>query len=66
MAWTQEDIDALKTAIKGGVKTVKYHDREVTYHSVAEMRSLLEAMQADVNKAAGGRTRISLTEFHRD
>lgn len=49
MAWTQTQIDALKTAIAHGVKTVVYTDRTVTYHSIAEMLQVLAAMEAEVN-----------------
>jgi hypothetical protein len=53
--WTQADIDALKAAVKTGALRVKYADREVTYHSLTEMRSLLAEMIADVGAAAGGK-----------
>jgi hypothetical protein len=53
MAWSQEQIDILKAAIASGVLKVKYADREVTYHSLTEMRSLLSEMQGSVAAAAG-------------
>ena len=49
MAWTQAQVDALKTAAAAGVRTVVYADRTVTYQSLAEMLALLAAMQAEVN-----------------
>lgn len=51
VTWTQADIDALKAAVKTGTKTVKYADREVTYHSLDEMLKLLTAMQDSVDEA---------------
>jgi hypothetical protein len=48
MAWTQAEIDALKSAIAQGVLSVKYADREVTYRSLREMRDTLALMQAEV------------------
>jgi hypothetical protein len=52
--WSQEDIDALKAAIKGGVLTVSYNGpppRTITYQSLGAMRDLLAEMRRDV---AGG------------
>ncbi|NIJ40352.1 hypothetical protein FHS78_000622 [Parvibaculum indicum] len=49
MAWTQDDIDALQTAIGAGVKRVRYSDgSETEYHSLKEMRSLLSEMKASL------------------
>lgn len=56
--WAQADIDNLKTAIASGVLTVRYDGppgRTITYQSLAEMRSLLAEMIADVGNAAGTR-----------
>lgn len=49
--WTQADIDALRVAIASGVLTVSYDGppkRQATYHSLAQMRSLLSEMRRDV------------------
>jgi hypothetical protein len=54
--WTQADVDALKLAVGSGVLSVRYDGppaRQITYHSLAEMRSLLASMQQDVARAAG-------------
>jgi len=56
--WTQADIDALKIAIASGISTVKYAGppaREVTYHSLDEMRSLLAEMVRSVTGAPATR-----------
>jgi len=54
--WTQGDVDNLKTAVASGVLSVRFDGppaRQITYHSLAEMRSLLASMQQDVARAAG-------------
>lgn len=48
MAWTQADIDSLKSAIASGALTVRFKDRTVTYRSLAEMREILAMMTAEV------------------
>jgi hypothetical protein len=62
MAFTQTDIDSLKTAIAAGrgARTITFGDQTITFHSVAEMRELLEIMQSDVSAtAAVPRTRYA-------
>lgn len=57
--WVQADIDALKAAIASGILTVRYDGppgRTITYQSLAEMRSLLAEMVAEVAGEAGTRT----------
>jgi hypothetical protein len=51
--WTQADVDALKAAVKTGALKVKFADREVTYQSLDQMRSLLAEMVAAVASTAG-------------
>lgn len=54
MAWSQSDIDAMKKAIATGALHVDYPGGGgVTYRSLADMRSILGDMQAEVNAAAG-------------
>lgn len=56
--WTEADITKLKEAVGSGVLTVKYAGppaREITYQSLASMRSLLAEMVAAVRGAAGTR-----------
>lgn len=52
-SWTSADVAALEAAIKKGVKSVTYQSGTVTYHSLAEMLTLLDRMRADVASAAG-------------
>lgn len=65
MAWTQAEIDALKTAIGLGVTQVSYQGRTTTYRSLAEMRATLKMMEGDVD--AGGTTprRTTYASFRR-
>jgi hypothetical protein len=56
--WTQEDVDALKEAVKSGLLTVSYSGppaRTITYQSLDAMRKLLADMVADVATEAGTR-----------
>jgi hypothetical protein len=49
MAWTQTDIDTLKSAIARGVREVRVNGEMVQYASLKEMRQALEMMQAEVS-----------------
>jgi hypothetical protein len=46
MAWTQAQIDALKTAM--GQRSVRHGETSVEYRSIEEMKQVLAMMQADV------------------
>ena len=56
MAYTPQDVAALKKAIATGASKVRFADnREVTYRSLAEMRSVLAQMEREVLGPGGGR-----------
>lgn len=57
MAFTQQHITALETAIASGTLSVRYGDRQVTYQSLSDMRRLLKQMRSEVAGAAGQRPR---------
>lgn len=60
MAWTQDDVDKLKTSIASGVLIVSYDGppkRLVQYQTIDAMLKALALMQFEVETAAG--TRIS-------
>lgn len=62
--WTQADVTTLKAAVASGVLQVRFDGppaRSITYHSLAEMRSLLASMQQDVARAAGTTSHRYLT-----
>lgn len=48
MAWTQSDVDALKGAIKSGIRRVTYTDKTVEYQDTASMLRTLKVMEAEV------------------
>lgn len=53
MPWTQTQLDALDAAIARGVLTVRYADREVTYHSLGDMLRLRATMAQAIASEAG-------------
>lgn len=55
MAWTQSDLDALETAMKGGVRKVKYSDKEVEYRDLEEMMKLRNIMKKSLGQTKGSR-----------
>jgi len=60
MAWTQADLDALDTAMKGGELTVRYGDGSITYRSLDEMLRLRAVMkQAVVEETTGPAQTVS-------
>tara|TARA_A100001391_G_scaffold136544_3_gene95291 strand:+ start:470 stop:685 length:216 start_codon:yes stop_codon:yes gene_type:complete len=66
MAYTQTDIDRLKSAIGQGTLTVEVEGKRVTYRSVAEMREILNMMQDEVSgSAAAAKNRMSRVAFRR-
>lgn len=65
MIWTQEHLNTLAAAVSQGIQTVKYDGREVTYQSLAEMRSLLAEMRAQVSPSTSGFGTV-FTTFARD
>ncbi|MFN3656820.1 MAG: phage head-tail joining protein [Pseudolabrys sp.] len=54
MAWTQSDLDALDSALKRGVKRVRYSSGETEYHSLDEMLRLRAVMKAEVEDDGAG------------
>ena len=71
MAYTQDDIDALKAAIAAGALRVKFgsgpDSREVEYRSLSDMNEILRTMQAEVSPASvAARPRVSVIQHCRD
>ncbi len=46
VSWTPEQIESLRAAIARGALQVRVGDEQVTYRSLAEMRSILAEMEA--------------------
>lgn len=54
MAFTQSDIDAMKTAIASNVQSVRFADgRRVDYRSVDELTKALALAEAEVGSGSG-------------
>jgi hypothetical protein len=54
MAWTQQDVTALKTAIASGHLLVRSGDRNIQYRSLAEMKETLRLMEAELDGVPTG------------
>jgi hypothetical protein len=69
MAYTQTDIDTLKAAIATGAREVEFgagtERRRVKYGSLADMRSVLADMQAEVSPVVAP-PRVSYIRHCRD
>lgn len=69
MAYTQDDIDALKSALASGAKRVKFgsgpDSREVEYFSRADMIAQLDDMTKEVSPASAP-PRVSYVRHSRD
>jgi hypothetical protein len=62
MAWTQDDVDAIKAALATGARDVQYSDgSRVSYRSEAEMMSIMKRMQTEV--AGSSVTRVKTVRF---
>lgn len=64
MAWTQTDLDAINEAIALGALKVTYADRrEVTFRSLADMRSIRDEIEKTLNPTQP--TRVTIIEHRR-
>lgn len=48
MAYTQADVDALKSALAKGVRKTKFGNEEVEFASARDMRKQLAIMEAEL------------------
>ena len=54
MAWTQEDLDALKAAYAGGTLSVRFSDgRTVTYPSGDDLLKRIRMVEAELAAGSG-------------
>lgn len=51
MAWTQAQLDALKTAYAQGVRSVTFADRTTVYQSQAEMADAIAKIEAELARS---------------
>lgn len=64
MAFTQQDLDAVNTAIASGALTVKMGGREVTYRSLDELLKARATITSEIAAAQpGGRARTGYFTF---
>jgi len=57
MAYTAEQLQALKEALANGVTSVRFGDREVTYRSVEEIQTIIATVETELAKATTGTVR---------
>jgi len=55
MAYTQEQLDSLESAISQGVLEVKYADKTVVYRSLADMMKIRDMMKAELGTGKSSR-----------
>jgi hypothetical protein len=53
MAWTQQQLDAIETAIASGELTVRFGDRTVTYRSMDELLQARAVIKNALDAEAG-------------
>ncbi len=58
MAFTQQQLDAVETAIARGEKIVRYADRNVEYRDIDELLRARDEIRSSLITAAGPRSRI--------
>jgi DNA-binding FadR family transcriptional regulator len=56
MPWTQQQLDAIETAIASGELTVRFGDRTVTYRSMAELLQARAVIREALAAEAGAAT----------
>lgn len=64
MAYTQAQLDALRSAVASGARRVKMNGEEVEYRSLAEMQRLIGAIEANLSVTA--RPRVGVVYYERD
>lgn len=62
-AYTQADLDALRTAYASGVLSVEYAGRRTTFRSRAEMAQIMAEVEADVSPSTAP-IRSSVAEYN--
>jgi hypothetical protein len=53
MAYTEQQLQALRDALANGVRRVRFGDREVEYRSVEELQAAINAAESDLAKQSG-------------
>jgi hypothetical protein len=58
MAWTQENLEALESAIAQGANSVTYGNKTVHYRSLSEMMQLRNLMRQELGLSNPARQRV--------
>lgn len=53
MAYTEQQLQALRDALANGVRRVRFGDREIEYRTVDELKQAISVAEADVAKNSG-------------
>jgi hypothetical protein len=53
MAYTDQQLQALRDALANGVRRVRFGDREIEYRTVDELKQAIAVAEADVAKSTG-------------
>jgi hypothetical protein len=53
MAYTEQQLQALRDALANGVRRVRFGDREIEYRTVDELKQAIAVAEADVAKNSG-------------
>ncbi|MBB4952753.1 hypothetical protein H4S14_000795 [Agrobacterium vitis] len=63
MAWTQDDLDAINTALSSGAKRVRFQTHEVEYQSVTEMLKVRDLIIQELQSASRPVDRAIYAEY---
>lgn len=55
MSYTQDDVTKLRAALAKGASQVRIGEEQITFRSLAEMRSLLAEMEASLGSSVESR-----------
>lgn len=55
MAWTQSQLDALKSAYAEGALTISENGRTVTFGSAADLLARIRTIEAEINSTSTSR-----------
>jgi len=66
MAFTQQSLDAIESAIASGTLTVEYNGKRITYQSTADLIRVRNMIRADLENRSGvGGSRSSVGTYRR-
>ncbi|MFM0192412.1 hypothetical protein PQQ65_04920 [Paraburkholderia strydomiana] len=66
MAFTQQSLDAIESAIASGTLTVEYNGKRITYQSTADLIRVRNMIKADLENRSGvGGSRSSVGTYRR-